>query len=98
MCKALLGTLSSMKVKVLVTQSCPTLCNPMDCSLPGSSVHGILQTRILEWVTMPFSRGIFLTQELNLSLPHCRQILYHLSHQGSLGTLDLSIKYMPLQG
>ena len=38
------------KVKVLVAQSCPALCNPMDCSLAGSSVHGILQARILEWV------------------------------------------------
>ena len=44
-------------VYVLVTQSYPTLCNPMDCSLPGSSVHGILQARILEWVPIPFSRG-----------------------------------------
>ena len=42
---------------VLVAQSCPTLCDPMDCSLPGSSVHGISQARILEWVAMPFSRG-----------------------------------------
>ena len=42
---------------VLVTQSCLTLCNPMDYSLPGSSVHGILQTTILEWVAIPFSRG-----------------------------------------
>ena len=38
-------------------QSCPVLCNPMDCNPPGSSVHGILQVRILEWVTMPSSRG-----------------------------------------
>ena len=38
-------------------QSCPTLCNPMDCSLPGSSVHGILQVRILEWLAISFSRG-----------------------------------------
>ena len=45
------------KVKVSVAQLCPTLCDPMDCSLPGSSVHGILQTRILEWVAIPFSRG-----------------------------------------
>ena len=37
-------------------QSCPTLCDPMDCSPPGSSVHGILQARILEWVAMPSSR------------------------------------------
>ena len=35
----------------------PTLCDPMDCSLPGSSVHGILQARIFEWVAMPSSRG-----------------------------------------
>ena len=38
-------------------QSCLTLCNPVDCSLTGSSVHGILQARILEWVAMPSSRG-----------------------------------------
>ena len=42
---------------VLVAQSCPTLCNPMDHSPPGSSVHGILKVRILEWVAIPFSRG-----------------------------------------
>ena len=46
-----------MKVKVLVTQSCPTLCNPMDCSPPGFSVHGILQARILKWAAISFSRG-----------------------------------------
>ena len=43
--------------KVLVAQSSLTLCNPMDCSPPGSFVHGILQARILEWVLIPFSRG-----------------------------------------
>ena len=53
-----------------VTQSCLTLCDPMDCSLRGSSVHGIFQE-------------IFLTQRLNPGLPHCRQTLYRLSHQGS---------------
>ena len=40
-----------------VAQSCPTLCNPMDCSLPGSSVHGIFQARILEWIAISFSRS-----------------------------------------
>ena len=40
-----------------VAQSCPTLCDPVDCNLPGSSVHGILQARILEWVAISFSRG-----------------------------------------
>ena len=44
---------------MLVAQLCPTLCDPVDCSLLGSSVHGILQTRILEWVAIPFSRGSF---------------------------------------
>ena len=45
-------------MKVLVAQSLPTLCNPMDCSPPGSSVHTILQARILEWVTIPFWRDL----------------------------------------
>ena len=40
-----------------VTQSCPTLCDPVDCSPPGSSVHGIFQARVLEWVAISFSRG-----------------------------------------
>ena len=40
-----------------VAQSCPTLCDPVDCSPPGSSLHGILQARILEWAAMPSSRG-----------------------------------------
>ena len=40
-----------------VAQLCPTLCNPMDCSLPGSSLHGIFQARVLEWVAISFSRG-----------------------------------------
>ena len=40
-----------------VTQSCPTLCNPMDCSLPGSSVRGIFQAIVLEWLAISFSRG-----------------------------------------
>ena len=51
--------LQCMKVKSEseVSQSCRTLCNPMDCSPPGSSVHGILQARVLEWVAIPFSKG-----------------------------------------
>ena len=55
----------------------------MDCSQTGSSVHGISQARILEWVAIPFSRGIFPTQGSNLGHLHCRWILSHLSHQGS---------------
>ena len=48
-----------MKVEVKVkVKSCPTLCDPMDCSLPGSSLHGILQARVLEWVAISFSRDL----------------------------------------
>ena len=65
----------------LVAQLCPILCNPMNYSLPGSSVHGILQSRILEWVAVLSSRGFFPTQGSNPGLLHCRQILYHLSYQ-----------------
>ena len=56
-----------------VTHSCPNICNSMDCSLPGSSNHGIFQARLLEWVAISFSRGIFLTQGLNPGLLHYRQ-------------------------
>ena len=48
---------SESKTESEVTQSCPTLCNPTDYSLPGSSVHGIFQARVLEWVAIAFSRG-----------------------------------------
>ena len=65
------------KNEVLVTQSCQTLCDPMDCSPQGSSVHGILQARILE---LPF----ILIHGLNPILQRCRQTLYQLSHQRSL--------------
>ena len=52
-----LHTLSGLPLCVLVTQSCSTLCDSMDCSPWGSSVHGILQARIMEWVAISFSRG-----------------------------------------
>ena len=64
-------------------QSCPTLCNPMDCSPPVSSVHEILQARILEWGSPSLFQGIFMTQGSNPSLLHRRQILYHLSYRES---------------
>ena len=53
----LTGNTEDKCVRAKSCQLCPTLCNPMDCSPPGSSVHGILQARILEWVAMPSSRG-----------------------------------------
>ena len=63
-----------------VAKLCLTLCNVMDCSTPGSSVYGISQAIIPEWVAISLLQGIFLIQGLNLGLLHCRQILYHLSH------------------
>ena len=63
-----------------VTQSCPTLCDPMDCSLPGSSVHGIFQARVLAWVVIPFCRGS--------SRPGDRmQTLYHLNRSLISGSM-----------
>ena len=61
-----------------VAQSCPTLCNPIDYT-----AHGTVQARILEWVAFPFP-----TQGSNPGLPHCRWILYQLSHQGSPRILE----------
>ena len=71
------------KVKLLVAQSCPVLCDPMDCSSPVYSVDGILQARILERVAIPFSRRSYQPRNTNPCLLLCRQILYHLSHQES---------------
>ena len=67
----------------LVTQSCLTLCDPMECNLPGSSVHGNSPDRNTDVRCYALLQGIFPTQGLNPDLPHCRWILYHLSHQGS---------------
>ena len=69
-------------------QSCPTFCEPMDCTPPGSSVHGILQARMLEWVAISFSRGS--SQPRNRTRMSCiaggllnyRRILYCLSYKG----------------
>ena len=79
----LLITLPHLYCLLLTAQSCLILCNSVDCSPPGSSVHGILQARILEWVAIPFFRGSSRPRDLYLGLLHCRQVLYHLSHQGS---------------
>ena len=118
-------------MKVQVAQACPTLCDPMSCT-----VHGILQARILEWV--PFSsprdppnsrieprsptlqadslpaepqgkpkntgmgslsllQQIFLTQESNWGLLHCRRILYQLSYQGHVGLQNKSQKFKKIE-
>ena len=72
-----------MKVKVLVAQLCPTLCNPMVSSLPGFSVHGILQARILDNLPFP-SLGDLPNPRIKLRSPALQaDFLYCLSHQGS---------------
>ena len=73
-----------LKSESEVAQSRPTPSDHMDCSPPGSSIHGIFQARVLEWVAIPFSRGSSQPKDPIPGLLHCRQILYHLSHQGSL--------------
>ena len=72
-----------LKVKVKVTQSCPTLCDSMEYR-----VHGILQARILEWVPFPFSRESSQPRDRTQVYLHCRQILYQLSHKGSPRILE----------
>ena len=76
------GRCWSMVVCVLVTQSCLTLCNATDFSLPGSSCHGIVQARILEWVGSPFSRGSCRPRD-RIWVSSTAGRFFHLSHQGS---------------
>ena len=78
---------------VSVAQSCPTLCDLVDCSPSGSSVHGTLQARILKWVAFP-SPGKLPHPGTEPRSPHCTQILYHLSHQGSPTNAHYLIKYV----
>ena len=75
-----LSKVKTLSCCCLVAQSCPTLCNPMDCSPPDSSVHGVFQARILEWVVISFSRGssqpkdriwVFYVSSIGM------QVLYH---------------------
>ena len=76
-------------------QLCPTLCDPMDCSLSGSSVHGIFQVRILEWVAISFSRRSSWPRDQTCnSYVSCigRWVLYHRHHLGS--TLPPKYIYM----
>ena len=92
-----------VKVKVLLAQSFLTLCVPMDCSLPGSSVHGILQARILEWVAFPFSRGSSWPRDRTCVCCIERWVLYHWATREApcrilnsyLKTLDPQSRYEP---
>ena len=82
--------------KVLVTQSCLTLFDPMDCSLLGSSVHGILQARMLEWVAMPFSSGSSQPRGWTLvSYIECRFLTVWATRY--LGARPIQTKFSPWQ-
>ena len=78
----------SYSVLCLLAHSCPTLCNLMDYSPPGSSVHGDSPGKNTGVGCHAFLQGIFPTQGPNPGLPHGRQLLYHLSHQGSPSILE----------
>ena len=71
--------MSFSSILVLVAQSCPTLCDPMDYSPRGSSVRGVLQARVLEWVAIPFSRGSSQLRDQTQFSCTGRQILYRVS-------------------
>ena len=75
-------------VLCLVTQSCPTLYNPMDSSPPGPSVHGDFSGKNTEMGCHALLQGIFPTRRSNPGLLHCRWIVYCLSHQGSPRILE----------
>ena len=78
-------------------QSCPTLSDPTDCSPPGSSVREILQSRILEWVAMPFSRGSSRPRDwscVSYVSRMGRWVLYHYHHLGSLRSINQISKHI----
>ena len=68
-----------------VAQSCLILCDLMDCSLPGFSVYGIFQARVVEWVVIFFSRGSSRPRDRTQVTRIVGRPFYHLNHQGSLG-------------
>ena len=85
-------------VSVLSRSVVLTLCKPMDCSLPGSSVHGDSPGKNTGVDCHALLQGIFPTQGSNPGLPHCSRILYQLINQGSLLWVSSSIQFCPLCG
>ena len=82
----------------LVAKLCLALCDPVDCSPPGSSVHGDSPDKNTEVGCLALLQGIFLTQGSNPGLPHYRWILYHLSHKNTgVGSLSLLWENFPVQ-
>ena len=94
-CRFLLQCME-VKSESEVAQSSPTLCDHMDCSLPGSSVHGIFQTRILEWVAISFSKGSSRPRD-QTHVSCITKVLYYLSHQGSPNLHTDGSQTSPLQ-
>ena len=88
---------SGLLVLCLVAQLCPTLCDTMGCSPPGSSVHRDSPGKNTGVGCHALLQGIFPTQGSNPGLSRCRQILYHLSHQWSLVLCYIEIKYQELE-
>ena len=82
------SVMRSFVVLCLVTQLCPTLCNPMNCNPPDSFVHGDSPGKNTGMGCHALLQGIFPTQGSNAGLLHCRWILYQLSHQGSPRILE----------
>ena len=80
-----------------VAQLCLTLCGPVDCSLPGSSVHGVFQARVLEWVAISFSRGSSWPRDRTRVSHTVGRCFYHLSHQGSCRGTPLFIYLFSLE-
>ena len=78
----------SIHVPPVHAQSCPTLCNPVDSTLPASFVHGILKARALEWAAISSSRGSSGLRDGTSVACIGRWILYQVSHKGSPGILD----------
>ena len=76
----------------IITQSCPTLYDLMDYSPPGSSVRGDFPGKNSRGGCRALLQGIFPTQGLNPGLPHCKLLLYHLSHQEAMTNLDSTLK------
>ena len=76
------GKIKRYSARKRVKSLSPILCSPMDCSPPGSSIHGIFQARVLEWVAISFSRETSWPRDWTQVCPHYGQRLYHLSHQG----------------
>ena len=92
-CRKTLVKVEHIYVLCLVAQSCWTLCNAMDCSLPGSSVHGDSPGKNTEVVYHDVLQEIFPTQGLNQGLLLCRQILYQPSYQGNLSLYIFTCKF-----